>query len=249
MMICFFKAERTLIKGKAMRRFSILSMLYVSVFVLALFGCKNGVKSRVKEGVKSSNGQAIAASCIVTFYKSDGSRYISEQKHLINPSAGVIEITAEEPGGQVSCILDGGFVKSGQARVKDLPISMCDRNLAQVIWASVAGGCGFLSEKSGKKGDELKMEGRWYEPITMTAKSQWAQTIIYRNVSDGAIEMVQVADSEHGKVLTAKSYNYFWFEELGGRFPMKIDVFSSAKAEGAQKQILEISYQLPISRN
>jgi hypothetical protein len=234
-----------------MRLFLILSLLVVCSAGMFLCGCESGgvTSEAIRKDVKVSTGKAISASCIVTFYKSDGSRYISEQKHLINPSAGVIEITSEEPGGQVSCILDGGFVKSGQARVKGLPISLCDRNLAQVIWASVTAGCGLLSEERGKKAEEVKMEGRRYERITMTAKSQWAQTILYKNVSDGAIEMVQVADSEHGKVLTAKSYNYFWFEELGGRFPMKIDVFSSAKVEGAQKQILEISYLLPISRN
>jgi hypothetical protein len=245
----FFKAERTLVEEKKMRRFLILSLLVVCSAGMFLCGCENGVRSKVKEVVKPSKGKALTASCIVTFYKSDGSRYLSEQKHLMNPSSGVIEITSEEPGGKVSCRLDGGFVKSGQAKVKDLPISMCDRNLAQVIWASVAGGCGFLSEKSGKKGDEVKMEGRWYEPITAAAKSQWAETILYKNVSDGAIEMVQVVDSENGKVLTARSYNYFWFEDLGRRFPMKIDVFSSDKVEGDQKQILEISYQLPIGWN
>lgn len=231
-----------------MKRFLILSLLVVCSAGMFLCGCESGgvTSEAVRKDVRVGTGKTISASCIVTFYKSDGSRYLSEQQHLINPSAGGIEITAEEPGGMISCRFDGGFAKSGDAKVKGLAVSMCDRNLAQVIWASVSAGCGFLS---GEKGDEVNIEGRWYEPITPADKSQWAKTTLYKNVSDEAVEMVQVVDAEKGKVLTARSYNYFWFEELGRRFPMKIDVFSSDKEGGAQKQVLEISYQLPIGWN
>jgi hypothetical protein len=246
----FIREVRASVKGKTMRRSSILSLLFVSVFGLVLLGCEGvGTKKTVTQEVKVSKGKVISAGCIVKFYKTDGSRYLSEQKHLINPSGGAIEISAQEPGGDVSCKLDGGFTTSGEAKVKGLAIPMCDRNLAQAIWASVAGGCGFVDEKSGETGEKVKMDGRLYEPITLKEKSQWTKTLLYKNLSDGSIETVQVVDSENGQVLTAKSYNYFWFEELGRRFPMKIDVFSSKTTVGSQEQVLEISYLLPIGWN
>lgn len=231
-----------------MRQFLILSLLVLFSAGMFLCGCdsQSATNKSVRKNVKVGKGKTISARCIATYYKSDGSRYLSEQRHLINPSSGGIEIIAEEPGGKVSCRLDGGFTKTGDTKVKNLAVSMCDRNLAQAILASVSAGCGFLS---GEKGDHVNIDGRWYEPITPTRKSQWAGTTLYKNISDDAVEMVQVTDTETGKVFTARSYNYFWFEEFGRRFPMKIDVFSSHKEGSEPKQILEISYQLPIGWN
>ena len=233
-----------------MRSFTILSLVAVCCGVL-LSGCESpATVSQVKKAdgdvVKS---KAITANCIVTFYKTDGSRYLSEQEHLISPPPGGIAISAEEPGGKISCKFNGGFSRSGNVKIKDMPISLCDRSLAKAIWASVTAGCGYLGEKSGRKGERVNLEGQVYEPITMSAKSQGGEIILYKSLSDDAIEVVQVVDLEKEKVLTAKSYNYFWFEELGRRFPMKIDVFSSDKKDSEQKQIMEISYQLPIGMN
>ena len=234
-----------------MKRFLILSLLIGCFVSSVLCGCESK-RARVKESepaVQPSSGKSISADCVVTFYKLDGSRYLSEQEHLINPSAGGgIVISADEPGGRITCRLDGGaLTQSGDAKAIDMPISICDRSLCRAIWASVSAGCGFLNEGSGEKSAAVKMDGQRFEPIKLKkSKALGGEIVLYMNPLDSTIKNVQVISSERDLVLTAKSYNYFWFEELGRNFPMKIDIFSSNKSGGDRKRVLEIAYLLPI---
>jgi hypothetical protein len=234
-----------------MKRSLILSLLIGCFVSSVLCGCESK-RARVKESepaVQPSSGKSISADCVVTFYKADGSRYLSEQHHLINPSGGgSIAISAQEPGGPITCRLDGGgFIQSGDVKATGMPIPICDRGLSQVIWASVAAGCDFIGEESGEKSASVKMDGQRLEQIKLKgSKSLGGEIVLYMNPLDLTIKNVQVISSEQDLVLTAKSYNYFWFEELGRHFPMKIDIFSSNKSGGDRKRILEIAYLLPV---
>jgi hypothetical protein len=99
--------------------------LFIALLSATLSGCgKVSIGSGSDEGRAnlvgdevSKNGwrgRSIVVDCVVTFYTTDGSVYLSEQQHSINPESQVIEISAREPGENFKWRLSGGdFVVHG----------------------------------------------------------------------------------------------------------------------------------------
>ncbi|RKY10030.1 MAG: hypothetical protein DRP65_07145 [Planctomycetota bacterium] len=205
-------------------------------------------------GVEDEVGRSIVADCVVTFYKADGSIYLSEQKHTIYPQSQGLEISGTEPGGQFTWTLFGGDFRivEGTANVGELSGVMYDRKIAKLILTSIVAGSG-MSAQLSVSSELVKIQGRWYNVIEVapgttyakTLKSfevPWAKLTLYGDGSSGVIDRVVIEDLASGETLMAHSYNFRWLDGIGRTIPMKIDIFKMDTDQAEQQGFLSIAY-------
>ncbi len=192
-------------------------------------------------------GESIAAQCVVSFYSGNGSKYISEQQHMICPVSETITILADEPQGRFIWELSGdsfGILK-GTARSGSVPKAGINRAMAKIILTSLLAGGGFTLESEGLRLDPAKIDGQWYQPIELRLglSNSWAWLRLFQNMDSMKIDMVKLEDAEQKIILIARSYNYRWIEEIGKNLPTKIDVFSTDNKGFPLQRLLQIDYQ------
>jgi len=139
----------------------------------------------------------LQARCIVTFYKPNppsAGYYLTEQVHEIEPWAGSVRISADEPQGRLVWQLsNAGFkVLYGAERVANLPVKLCDENFATLLLdmttapvriisdAGPVGGTNGTSCSSIKYGQAVKIKGQWYYPIELTGGEGKVTRIFYQ---------------------------------------------------------------------
>jgi hypothetical protein len=204
--------------------------------------------------VGTPTGRSIVAGCVVTSYAADGSTYLSEQRHIIRPDLGIIEISALEPYGTFRWKLSGSdfVVVTGAGRLDDLPMVLCDRNIAKLILTSISAAFG-ISAQLHASPELTKAQGRYYSVIHIgpgatypkalkTIEVPWANLTLYGDSNSGMVEMVTIQDVHAGLMLTAHSYNFLWFKEIGKSIPMKIDVFKTDETTTWRQRILQVNY-------
>ena len=232
-----------------MNKFAVLSFTIVGLTCLIVAGCgeQNRHTDKSEEIVHPENVTNIRADSVITFYAADGSRYLSRQRHSICPRLKTILISANEPWGNFGWKLAGNkfSVVVGANKTNNLPITICDRNLALVILTSIeAAGDGFSAEATETTAEPVKIEGKWYQPIELRDEQiHWARRIGYRNVDSKVIDMVSIEDINSGKILVGRSYNYRWIKDIERSLPMKIDIFDSNHPVTLSQRIAQVSYQ------
>ncbi len=193
------------------------------------------------------SGESIAAQCVVSFYSGNGSKYISEQQHMICPVSETITILADEPQGSFIWELSGedfGILKD-TARSGSVPKASINRAMAKIILTSLLAGGGFTLESEGLRLDPAKIDGQWYQPIEfrLGLSNSWAWLRLFQNMDSMKIDMVKLEDAEQKIILIARSYNYRWIAEIGKSLPTKINVFSTDNKGFPLQRLLQIDYQ------
>jgi len=229
-------------------------LLMITILTLTLAcGCRSSEKKPEKQPdvvapAFSCSEKAITARCIVTFYDTDGSRYISQQTHQICPETETIVISASEPQGQYAWKLAGdSFGPLGNsADPKKLDRQICDHLTAKTILTSILAGSGLITlQQDESQTQPIKIEGQWYTPSEPASqKPSRTKLKIYINTTTATVDRIHLEDTETSITLTAHSYNYRWLEGVAKNIPTKIDVFSTNNADTPDRQILEIKYYM-----
>jgi hypothetical protein len=221
-----------------------MALLIASVVVgLLLTGC-----SRNQEGTQDEQvvvAASIRTDCIVHYYKTDGSAYITQQQHGYNPSEGFFEACSTEPGGVIQCTLfKEDYTSSGlkEHRLSDLPKSFGSKNLVIALFYSFCAGGDLLETESMTSAANVKIEGRWYEPL----KPEWPSEInltLLRAVDTERIELVRLEDKQAGLTWLFKSYNTRYSKELSKRIPRTIDVFDIRDGVASKELMIRFDYK------
>lgn len=200
---------------------------YVSRAIEATGGCQAWTKAKKLQG-----------DCVVTFYKPDGSFYLTEAHLEIYPWIDSIRISAREPQGRVVCQLSGGSlsvleeVKSRRTE-NTLPIGVMDRYFAKAILDITTAPVRFLDESVvfTKRSEPIKMEGLWYYPIeraTIASSKQgavepyWSKVVFYQNRDTSLVDTLWFAREEF---LAVRGYDYREVKDKGVLVPTKIEIF------------------------
>ena len=105
----------------------------------------------------------ITTDCIVHYYKTNASAYITRQKHGYNPQEVFFEAVSTEPGGKVRCTLrKDEYTSSGlkEHRLSDLPDSFWSKDLAVSVFYSFCAGGDLLETESMISAEKIKIEGQ-----------------------------------------------------------------------------------------
>jgi len=222
-----------------------VSLLIASTVVAGLLfaGCSQSRQETQDEPV--SVRAAIATDCIVHYYKTNGSPYITWQRHGYNPSAGFFQAISTEPVGVAQCsLLKDDYDSSApkQASLSDLPGSFWSKNLAVSVFYGFCAGGGLLETESMVSAENIKIESQWYKPL----KPEWPSGVeltLLQSLETKRVELVLLEDTQEGLVWLVKSYNLRYSKELSGRFPRTIDVFDIRNGIGSKELMLRFDYK------
>jgi len=224
-----------------MKQISRLGCLLALAAILTSAGCQRLSKKEAAEAETIlKTGPSIRADCIVTFYKADGSYYLTKQQHEVWPMVDIITISAKEPQGEFVWELSGEDFKILTA--KQPPIggnsTYPDRYFAQAVLNIIA--APFLGDsKPSPKVKPIKIEGQWYRRFEAEAG---CKQIFYENIDTARTEIVCLAAGPDNVFLKARAYDYSDVEGTDVSVPTKIELFKTDSREIVQRRLAQIDY-------
>jgi len=196
------------------------------------------------------NTKKIEFDTVVTFYKPDGSFYLTEHHYEIYPWSNSIRISAAEPQGKFVWELSKrGSKKARQRYIGDaFPSELYGKQYFTELMLDTTTAPVRLLDKMvafSKEPKPVKLEGLWYYPINRAAPAKrhggiepyWSKAVFYQRAETSLIDMVWFSDIEPGKFLVARGYDYKEIEKGGILVPMKIEIFKT-DAPGVLKERL-----------
>ncbi len=194
--------------------------------------------------------------CLVTFYKPDGSFYVTEQKHRIYPWSNSIAISADEPKGKFSCFLSRAKIATGQFERHGaaLPLEyLSERDFAEGVLELMTAPARLLDTQAvfSKGPQPVRLDGQWYDPVerTTTSGETPMATVFYQNRQNSLVDIIRYSDASANKFFTVRGYAYKKIKTCppgngGVSVPRKIDIFRT-DAGGIQQQLLAtIDYKI-----
>jgi hypothetical protein len=188
---------------------------------------------------------AMEADCVVHYFKSNGSAYITRQQHRFNPEAGFFEASSMEPTGQVYCSLMREMYRSSgqkQSPLSDLPDSFWNKNLATALFYSFCAGGELLGTASMIAGDNAKIEGQWYK----TFKPAWPTDVdvtILQSLDSARVERVELTDPQDDVSWMLRCYNLRFSAELQTSVPRTIDVYNIENGVASKELMVRFDYE------
>ena len=187
--------------------------------------------------------------CIVTFYKPDGTYYLTGHSYRVYTWRPSVQITTDEPKGCIEL---------------PLPAKLSQSDFSEMIIAITTAPARFLdtSYRFSKADKPVKIEGLWYSPIerswvppvlpTDTAESveliapvkpDWSKVVFYQNNDKSAVDMIWFADVDRDKFLAVRGYDYVEIEKNGVLIPTKIEVFRTDGAGNLLNRLIKLDLQ------
>lgn len=230
-----------------MKRSIMVQILVVTWVSVLLTGCGqvSNDQSRI-EPVKTDMAGTIGADCVVNFYRTDKSPYITEQQHRFAPEAGYLNIVSREPYGVFNYTLKKdqfSSTKRAKKGLSDLDVDFCDKRLATAIFYSFSAGTNLLDKSLFATSEIVKIEGQWYQPYQPEWPLDELRVTLLQGIGSDRVELVQITDSETGGTWMARSYNMRYSKQLERLAPRKIDVFDISAGVASKKLIVQIDYK------
>ncbi len=248
-----------------------LALCFSHGFVLAIAGCQQPeqsvpVKGTIAQNVIRSNhtnkavhaSNKIQADCVVSFFNSDSSFYVTQQHHIIEPLANSITITTEEPTGKSKWQLSKNSLNilQGSEETVDSSLALSPHHFAKAILTIFSAPTLFMTNTiadSATIGRPIRIKGDWYYPIQITreiksrsykstAISPIIKKIFYQNRASSLIDTVWFAGEEDQIYLTVRGYNYQNINKTGELVPAKIEIFATDISGKLQKRLVKIDY-------
>jgi len=207
-----------------------------------------------------TNAKEVHLDAVVTFYRHDGSFYLTEQHYEIYPWANSIRISAQEPQGKFVCqLLRGQFTVLEAPRAAVLPAVIDNRDLSEAILNITTAPVRLLDTLPFTKlSNPVKMEGLWYYPIERNysigqapeannkqagakpVEPYWSKAVFYQSTNSFLVDVIWLADIGKEKYLAVRGYDYNELEKRSIRVPAKIEIFKSNANADLQQRLVKI---------
>ena len=188
---------------------------------------------------------AIETDCVVRYYKSNASAYLTRQQHRYNPRTGYFEATAKEPTGIVRCSLERGVFTSSEQKkelLSDLPGSFFNKDLALILFYGFCAGGDLLDTASMTAAGNVRIEGRWYDSFRPAWPTDCDVTVL-RSIDSRRVELVKLADVKNDLNWLVRCYNYRYSRELEKRIPRTIDLYNIADGVASKALMIRFDYK------
>jgi hypothetical protein len=233
-----------------MKYSALLFTRFVLFGCVLFFGCSQ--PERHKQDSDLVIKPTLTADCMAQYYRANGSAYMTRQQHGFNPIAGYFQMTAQEPTGNTQyTLLKEKYTESKQKTValSDIPVSFCTQSLAAGIYYSFCAG-GELLDTASLSGENVKLEGKWYQPLTAAWPSGAITITLLRSLDTNRVELVRVDDSAKGTTWLLRNYNIRYSKELEKNLPRKIDVFDIRNGIASKQLMIQFEYSdIQITQN
>ncbi|MDH4202312.1 MAG: hypothetical protein OEV87_05420 [Phycisphaerae bacterium] len=226
-------------------RQSIVFLIAITVALnVTLTGCNRQARQKGPDEMTSAQA-AMEADCVVHYFKSNGSAYMTRQQHRFNPEAGFFEASSMEPTGKVKCsLVRDSYNSSGQEQksLSDLPDSFWNKNLATALFYSFCAGGEILNTGSMVAGEDVKIEGQWYKSF----KPAWptdVDVIILRSLASARVERIELTDPQDDVSWMIRCYNCRYSAGMEKSVPRTIDVYDTENGVASKKLMIRFDYK------
>ena len=191
---------------------------------------------------------------VVTFYRPDGSYYLTEQDYVVYPWSNSIEISAHEPQGTFLWRLSRGKFsvqqKDGQSDV--LPVAIGSSHFAEMILSIMTIPARLYDESAefSKETTGLKIQGQWYFPITRISgptvstesgsSAALSDAVFFQDRDNFLIDMILFDFAGGGNNLAVRGYDYTRIEQGGILVPARIEIFRADSRGNLQQRLVKI---------
>ena len=195
--------------------------------------------------------QSFQLDCVVTFYKQDGSFYLTEHKYRVEPWSDSIWISACEPQYKfVWHLSDEQFsIFEGAERTSALPVALDAQHFAEAVLNITTTPARFLDQSFSFTvgANPVKIEGRWYHPIERNRipasdLSHWSKVVFYQDRDTSLVDMVWFAAAGEEKFLMVRGYDYDKTQKGSILVPSKIEIFETNAQHTSQRKVVKIDY-------
>lgn len=220
------------------------SVILEKGFVSAAFEATGGLSAWVEV-------RRILLECVVTFYKQDGTFYLTEQVHQIFPWSNSIRILSPEPQGRyIWQLSDGKFsVLEAADTNQRLPSEIGTETFATAILEITTAPVRFLDKKAEfeKRPQPIKIEGLLYWPIRKSLKAGQSgvagkRAIFCQNQDTSLIDIIWYIDESSAGLLAVRTYNYSEFKDEGILLPGTVEIFRASSDGVLKKRLAKIDY-------
>ncbi|MHC4394981.1 MAG: hypothetical protein ACYS1A_04935 [Planctomycetota bacterium] len=200
--------------------------------------------------------QDIGLDCVVTFYKPDGSFYLTEHGYLVRPWANSIWVSATEPQYRFLWQLsDGRFsIWEGAENADPLPVAISQRHFTEMILNITTAPARFLDSKAEFKSPlhPVKIRGQWYHPyervsIVSDADTEnyiapcWSKVVFYQNRDNSLVDMIWFAAADKEKFFAVRGYDYRKAQKRRSILvPARIEIFKTDSAGTILERLVKI---------
>ena len=216
----------------------------IGLFCLALIlgGCsKNaGTSDGTGMAIGECSGAGVKGDCIVSYFDTDGSVYLTEQLHSFCGSSKQMIVSSLEPEGKIIWKLSSGRFETISWAEKETENKLMDHNIARVLMSSMLAGSDMLGGEASDAGESVKIGGKWYEPIVISS-SKGARQTAYRSILTKRIDMVELIDKSDGSSYISNCFNYKFLKAINKTTPTKLEV--TVKKQGKDRiRLLQVEY-------
>jgi len=184
------------------------------------------------------NAKKLELDCVVTFYNTAGSFYLTQQHHEVYPWSNSVRISAIEPQGKFVCLLSQDNFTSAQEQARyDI------RNTIYAVRAITTAPARLLdkSVEFPKPSEPVKIQGLWYYPIESRGTSDETRKVVfYQNRGTFLIDIISFVGEKES--LMVRGYDYRQVKETGVLLPTRIEVFKTNPAGIVQNRLLKMNY-------
>ena len=173
----------------------------------------------------------VQAECVMTIFEDDGSKFLTNQTHLICLCDKSISIKTTKADGDAIFMLDanGDFSYSGASLPKNSPLNIFDEQIAELIIQMLTAA---KTDYAIVNSDPINIYGQWYYQIA----DQKNGYIFYKNLSNDRLDLIISKD------YFAKGYDYRNSSALSAAFPATIEISNIGKNNSPGTKVLKIEY-------
>jgi hypothetical protein len=185
---------------------------------------------------------------VVTFYRPDGSFYLTEHYYEIYPWSNAIRVSAYEPQGKFVWQLSAeGFkiLQAGKAGVYEPGCEM--QSLLRAVLDMTTAPVRLLDSAGlAKAAEPVKVEGLWHNSIERgrsDVEPPLHKVVFYQAIDSGLVDMIWFANLAGQKSLAVRGYDYGQAEGQQVLIPAKIEIFETDARGVLQRRLLKIDFK------
>ncbi len=185
---------------------------------------------------------------VVTFYRPDGSFYLTEHYYEVYPWSNAIRVSADEPSGKFVWQLSAeGFkiLQAGKAGMYEPGYEM--KSVLGAVLDMTTAPVRLLDSAGLVKGPEpVKVEGLWHHSIERAGSDvepRLHKAVLYQDVDSGLVDMIWFAGLAGRKPLAVRGYDFSQAGQKQVLIPAKIEIFETDAKGLLQRRLVKIDFR------
>ena len=172
--------------------------------------------------------------CVVTFYRRDGSFYLTEQQHEVHPWANRIMISARQPKWEIA------------EQTTAVPAAQSDRYFAEAVLNLTTAPARLLDDLAwlSEEPRSVRFQGLSYYAIersmTHPDAPRIGKVVFFQQVKSSVVDLILFADVGGTLFLAARGYDYVEPQPDSICMPGKIEIFSTDAKGILQRRLAKI---------